>query len=163
MGRTLWVRWDSRTVRLLNHRMEEVALHARVEPGSFSYRPAGSRGRRYDVQQNSRWLLKEAQQIGYWCGQWAESLMMQRGREGLRTLMGLRSLTRKHRAGALDKACERALSYGAFRLRDIRRLAEHPPPEEPKEFSFMSEHPLIRDLDAYQLAVTSTPNTGDPT
>ena len=155
VGRILQVRWDSRTVRLFNHRMEEVALHARVEPGVFSYRTPGSRGRVFDVQQNSRWLLKEAQLIGHWAGCWAEGVIMHRGQEGIRTLQGLRQLTRKHTAKLIDQACERALTYGAFRLRDVRRLAENPPPDQPQEFEFMTEHPLIRGMDVYQAAAYS--------
>ncbi len=152
VGRILLVRWDSRTVRLFNHRMEEVAVHARVEPGQFSYRTPGSRGRVFDVQQNSRWLVKEAQSIGYWTGLWAEGVILERGQQGLRTLMGLRQLTRKHTARLIDQACERALTYGTFRLRDVRRLAENPPPDQPQEFEFMTEHPLIRGMDIYQAA-----------
>lgn len=152
VGRILWVRWDSRTVRLFNHRMEEVAIHARVEPGVFSYRTPGSRGRVFDVQQSSRWLLKDAQLIGYWTGLWAEGVILHRGQEGIRTLLGLRQLTRKHTAKLIDQACERALTYGAFRLRDVRRLAENPPPDQPQEFEFMTEHPLIRGMDIYQAA-----------
>lgn len=153
VGRTLRVRWDSRTVRLFNHRMEEVAVHARVEPGAFSYRNPGSHGRVFDVQQSSRWLLKEARLIGYWAGLWAESVILHRGREGLRTLQGLRQHTRKYTANQLDQACERALAYGLFRLRDVRRMAENPPPDQPQEFDFMTEHPLIRSMEAYQAAV----------
>lgn len=153
VGRALWVRWDSRTVRLFNHRMEEVALHARVDPGLFSYRQPDSRGRMLDVQRQSRWLLKEAQLIGYWSGLWAEQVIAQRGREGLRSLLGLRQLTRKHQAKCIDLACERALTYGAFRLRDVRYLTENPPPDQPQDFAFMSEHPLIRSLEVYQEAV----------
>ena len=153
IGRIVRVRWDGRTVRLFNHRMEEVCVHARVEPGVFSYRHPGSRGRNLDVQRTSRWLLKEAQLIGYWTGLWAEGVILHRGQEGIRSLLGLRQLTRKHTAKRLDQACERALSYGAFRLRDVRRLAENPPPDQPQEFEFMTEHPLIRDLDVYEAAV----------
>ena len=30
------MRWDGRMVRLLNDRMEQIAVHARQEPGKFS-------------------------------------------------------------------------------------------------------------------------------
>ena len=36
LGRRVWVRWDARTVRIFNHRFEQVALHLRHEPGRFS-------------------------------------------------------------------------------------------------------------------------------
>lgn len=158
VGRILRVRWDSRTVRIFNQRMEEIAVHARVEPGVFSSRSPGSRGRLFDVQRSSHWLLKEAQRIGHWAGCWAQSVMFHRGREGIRTLLGLRQLTRKHTAKLLDQACERALSCGAFRLRDIRRLAENPPPDQSQELEFMTEHHLIRGMDVYQAAAHAERN-----
>ena len=36
LGRRVWVRWDARVVRIFNHRFEQIAVHARHEPGRFS-------------------------------------------------------------------------------------------------------------------------------
>ena len=36
LGRTVWVRWDARLVRIFNHRWEQIAVHVRQEPGRFS-------------------------------------------------------------------------------------------------------------------------------
>ena len=36
LGRTVWARWDGRLVRVFNHRLEQIALHVRREPGKFS-------------------------------------------------------------------------------------------------------------------------------
>jgi hypothetical protein len=36
MGRAVWARWDSRLVRILNSRLEQIALHPRNEMGKFS-------------------------------------------------------------------------------------------------------------------------------
>ena len=35
LGREVWVRWDSRCVRIFNDRLEQVQIHQRVEPGKF--------------------------------------------------------------------------------------------------------------------------------
>ena len=35
VGHRLWVRWDSRLVRIFNDRWEQVAVHAKAEPGRF--------------------------------------------------------------------------------------------------------------------------------
>ncbi|NIO76199.1 MAG: IS21 family transposase, partial [Armatimonadetes bacterium] len=35
LGREVWARWDSRLVRIYNHRFEQIAAHSRVEPGRF--------------------------------------------------------------------------------------------------------------------------------
>jgi hypothetical protein len=48
----------------------------------------------------------------------------------------------------LEKACEIALSHGAFRLRAIRELLKRPAfKQEP--LPFLDEHPMIRPLDDY--------------
>lgn len=152
VGRVLWVRWDSRTVRLFNHRMEEVRVHARVEPGQFARTP-GSTGTT-QAYHSGAYLLKEAQNIGYWSGLWAEALLLKRGREAFRTLQGLRQLSRKHPPGKIDRACEQALSYGATRLRDLRRLIEQQPTLQ-EELPFLTEHALIRDLSEYQTHINT--------
>ncbi len=36
IGHQIWVRWDSRCVRVFNERMEQIQIHSRVEPGRSS-------------------------------------------------------------------------------------------------------------------------------
>jgi hypothetical protein len=36
IGHEVWVRWDSRCVRIFNERMEQVGMHTRMEAGKFS-------------------------------------------------------------------------------------------------------------------------------
>ena len=61
--------------------------------------------------------------------------------------MGLQQLTRKHAPALIDAACRQALEQGAYRLKDIRGLLDQPSAQE--GFSFLDEHPLIRDLQEY--------------
>ena len=39
LAREVWVRWDSRMVRIFNERMQPIAVHTRQEPGRFSTPP----------------------------------------------------------------------------------------------------------------------------
>jgi hypothetical protein len=39
VGRQVWVRWESRLVRVFNQRREQIALHALAEPGKFTTDP----------------------------------------------------------------------------------------------------------------------------
>ncbi len=39
LAREVWVRWDGRMVRIFNERMQQIAVHARQEPGRFSTPP----------------------------------------------------------------------------------------------------------------------------
>jgi transposase len=151
VGRTLWVRWAGRTVRLLNHQMEELRVHARAEPGKFVSTPGGRNP--YKTDHSAKHLLKAAQKIGPGCGQWAAQLVHKRGREAYRPLLGLQNMSRTHAAADIDRACETALSYGAMRLKDIRRLIEQPTDPQ-QELAFLQEHPLIRDLGEYQAHIT---------
>ncbi len=62
--------------------------------------------------------------------------------------MGLVSLAKREPYSAIDKACEIACSYGAFRLRNVRQLIAHAAPKQ-EQLEFMQEHPLIRNLSVY--------------
>jgi hypothetical protein len=53
----------------------------------------------------------------------------------------------KQGPGKIERACARALEFGAWRLRDLRALIEAQPPQ--RQFHFVSEHPLIRPLEDY--------------
>ena len=41
---------------------------------------------------------------------------------------------------------QKAVEYGAWRLRDLRALLDRAPAQQ---LTFLEKHPLIRDLDAY--------------
>lgn len=147
VGRKMWVRWDSRTVRLFNHRMEELRVHGRVEEGRFATTP-GDRNP-YESKRSCAHLIKRIEKLGPFCAQWAKEQVHRRGAEAYRTLLGILDLARKHETGEIDHACEQALGYGANRLKDLKQLIEYPRDPQ-QELEFLSEHPLIRDLDAYQ-------------
>jgi hypothetical protein len=158
IGREVWVRWDGRVVRLFNDRLEQVAIHARMEPGRFSADPARP-GRSRSVQRSEQSLLREARWMGLLCGQWAQAMLAERGPAGIRVLLGLLSLTRRYSSVQLEQACQQALSQGAFRLRDLRRLIAQP--AQQAGFEFLEKHPLIRDLAEYQAVVQPQPNPND--
>ena len=35
LSRSVWVRWDTRLVRIFDRRMQQIAVHTRSEPGRF--------------------------------------------------------------------------------------------------------------------------------
>ena len=153
LGRTVWVRWDARLVRIFNHRWEQVTLHVRREPGRFStlgehLAPEKISG----LERGAAYLLEKVRWIGPQTHQWAQAMLTARGIEGTRVLQGLLSLTKRHTHEALEKACEIALSHGAYRLRTLRRLLDRTvPPQIP--LPFLEEHPIIRPLDDYAQVV----------
>jgi hypothetical protein len=155
LGRTVWARWDGRMVRVFNQRLEQISLYVRREPGKFStlaqhVLPEKISG----VERGAAWLLNKVRLIGPQAHTWAEAMLAARGIEGTRVLQGLLALEKRHPQEALEKACEIALSYGAFRLRTIRKLlARDALPQQP--LPFLDEHPIIRPLDDYGQIVAS--------
>jgi transposase len=149
LTRRVWVRWDSRLVRIFNDRFEQLAVHIKQQPGRFSTQtPHIAAAKISGVERGAAWLLSQVQKLGPHCVRWAEAMMAARGIEGVRVLQGLLSLGRQHPGETLEKACEIAVSYGAFRLRTIRALLKRQPPKQ-EHFEFIDEHPLIRSLSDY--------------
>ena len=150
LGLLVWVRWDSRLVRIFNGRMEQIALHAKVEPGRFQTQDKHIPDlKRSAIERGSPWLLQKASRIGDWAEQWATALLQERPIEGIRVLQGLLSLTKKHSARQIDHACRISLSHGVFRLRTIRQIIKRG--TDPQScFDFIEEHPIIRNLSEYQ-------------
>lgn len=153
VGRDVWVRWDSRLVRLFNEKWEQVAVHARAEPGRFKTDSNHIPKKRVScIERGANALLKELAIVGNGVKDWSEAMLQARGVEGIRVLQGLKALASKHDATALNAACETAMSYGALRLRTIRKLLETS--NEVKlqtQFDFLEEHPVIRPLSDYSL------------
>jgi len=156
LGRTLWVRWDLRLVRIFNSRMEQLAVHVRQEPGRFSTQDQHiASQKRSGVERGAVYLLSRARLIGEQTTRWGEAMIQARGIEGVRVLQGLLSLTHRHKAEAIERACEVAFSHGAYRLRTIRQLLKRDAPEQ-ETFDFLDEHPIIRPLSDYGKLVSTS-------
>jgi transposase len=153
VGRDVWVRWDSRLVRFFNEKWEQVAVHARAEPGrfrtDFNHIP---KKKVSCIERGANVLLKQLAIVGPSVKDWSEAMLQARGVEGIRVLQGLKALASKHDATALNKACETAMSYGALRLRTIRTLLKSTSEvKQQEQFDFLEEHPVIRPLSDYSL------------
>jgi transposase len=149
LGHTVWARWDARLVRVFNARWEQIALHVRHERGRFSTHGEHLHPNKISgLERGAGYLLKKIGWIGPQAEGWAQAMLAARGIEGTRVLQGLLSLGQKHPHEALEKACETALSYGAFRLKTLRQLLNRSAPRQ-EPLPFLDEHPIIRPLDDY--------------
>jgi hypothetical protein len=150
LGHEVWVRWDARTVRVFNHRWEEVTLHARARVGRFSTHDAHIASEKITgVERGAAFLLSKIQHIGSHATRWSEAMLVHRGVQGIRVLQGLLALTRKHTTADLEKASELAWRHQAYELRVLRKLAQRQEARQ-EVMDFIDEHPLIRPMSEYQ-------------
>lgn len=156
VGRQVWVRRETRLVRLYNTRREQIALHAEAEPGRFTTDPAHLHSRkRHIIERGADYLLDRCRLLGPHTGTWAEQMFAQRGPQGLRLMLGLLQLAEKHPVAELESAALAAAHHGAWRLRDLKRLLDQP--ANVVQLQFLETHPLIRSLDAYRIPLPATP------
>lgn len=149
LGWDVWVRWDSHLVRIFNLWFEQIAVHITGVPGKFGTDgPHVDPRKRSGIERGAAYNLNKASLIGPNTAQWAEQMIQQRGIEGIRPLLGLLSLSKRHPADAIESACELAISHGAYRLRTIRELLKRKGDRQ-EAFEFMDEHPIIRSLSEY--------------
>ena len=167
LGRRVSVRWDSRLVRIFNHRHDEISVHVKVTPGKFSTHPQHIAPEKISgIERGAEWLLTKAAAIGQHSDQWAQAVIRGRGIEGLRTVMGLLSMADKYTHSELDKACQIAVSYGAYRLKSIRTLLKTQAARQ-EQLEFMDDHPIIREIGVYgdlvRTALQNAPQRDLPT
>lgn len=152
----VWARWDGHTVRIFNEQMQQIIIHARIEPGRFQTAPEHIHSRKISsVEKGTTWMLKRVELIGSSAEQWSKAMLAVRGIQGVRVLIGLMSLTHQHPADVIDNACKTALTHEAFRLRNIRQIIKHGGDKQ-QEFEFIDEHPIIRDLSDYGAIVKAS-------
>lgn len=150
LGQTVWARWDNRLVRIFNHRLEEIRVHVKGQTkGRFSTHPSDIAAEKISgIERGTEWLLRRARCIGPHADEWAQEVIRTRRIERVRSVLGLIDLANRHDSRSIDKACEIAASYGAYRLSNVRRLIKRQAPKQ-EQLELTEEHPIIRSMDVY--------------
>ena len=153
LGREVWVRWDSRLVRVFNRQFEQIAVHPRVAPGRFNTSRCHLADQKISaVERGAEYMLLKIVSIGAEASLWAKAMLDTRGIEGVRVLQGFIHLAKKYPARAINQASKTALAAGMFRLRPLRELIKRNANQG--ELEFAESHPIIRPLSEYQKHVT---------
>jgi hypothetical protein len=106
-------------------------------------------------------MLSKVSLIGPKSARWGEAMPACRGIEGVRVLQGLMSMTHRHPAESIEKACEIAHSHGTYRLRDVRKVIDRQAAKL-EQFEFAEEHEIIRSLSEYEALVHSAFSRENP-
>jgi transposase len=145
LGRDVAVQWDGVHVRLL-HPITGALLreHRRQVPGRHAIHPADRSTR---TPPTTLTLLAQAARAGTHVGTLCEAIHRRDGPTGVRRLLGVLTLVKKHGAAAVDDACAAALELQVADYRFVRRYLERHPAVP---LTLRQVDPLIRDLTHYR-------------
>ncbi len=148
VGQDVQVQWDDSFLRILTKQGLLLREHARSERrGRFVTErgdlPARTRGTTLN-------LIEQAAKAGTHVGRLCEAILARDGERGVRRILGVLSLARRHGPARTDEACSTALEMRAAEYQFVKRWLERPPSAP---LSLRQVDPLIRELTEYKALV----------
>jgi hypothetical protein len=145
LGRRVAVQWDALRVRLIDPRTGELLReHVRQERGKRRMREEDRPKR---TPPTTLQLLARAGRAGEHVGLVCQAIHRQDGEPGVRRILGVLSLCKRHGTARVDGACAAALALELPSYRFVKRYLERQP-ELP--LTLKQVDPLIRELTHYR-------------
>jgi transposase len=156
IGRKLQVHWDELHVRLLAPKTGQLLReHLRTHRGFHRIQEEDLPPR---TPRSTEALLHRAHRAGTHIGTLCEQIHRTDGEPGVRRILGVLALARKHGGAVVEDAAQAALEMGAPSYRFLRRYLERRPAVP---LTLRQVDPLIRQLTFYRDLIDH--KTGDPT
>ena len=146
IGKSVWARWDGMMVRIFDQKMEQIAIHTRLEKGKFS-EVLGVGGCRGSVAESVGYYRNRVIGMGDHTLRWADTLIAKCSDTALRRLQGLLGLKKKYTKAQINEAARKANIHGQYTLKELRQWLCNPHDQE--VFSFLQQHELIRNPQSY--------------
>jgi transposase len=145
LGRRLAAQWDALHVRLIDPRTGELLReHVRQSRGKRRMREEDRPKR---TPATTLELLARARRAGPYVGAVCERIHQEDGEPGVRRILGLLSLCKRHGTARVDDACAAAVSLELANYRFVKRYVER---GSPLPLSLKQVDPLIRELTHYR-------------
>jgi len=156
IGTTVNVQWDGHVVRILDRQTGTLLREHRVDsPGRYRTRDEDRPARTSaSVQQ----LLRRAEHAGPAIGVLCRHIEQRDGARGVRRILGVLALARRHGAEAVNEACAAACDLGQPTYRFVRRFLERCPRPP---LALRQIDPLIRELTQYRDLIAAYTPTED--
>jgi hypothetical protein len=147
------VQWDLLHVRILDPGTHQLLReHVRQERGRYRIRAEDNPKK---TPLSTTQLLARAARAGSHIGTFCDAIHRHQGASGIRRILGVLSLARKHGAPATDDACAAALELEIHEYRFVRRYLERQ-----RQPTLRQIDPLIRELTQYRDLINL--RTGEP-
>jgi transposase len=146
IGREVAVQWDEHHVRLLDPTTGALLREHRrqADRGRHAIHPEDRPKR---TPPTTLTLLAQAARAGRQIGTLCEAIHRRDGEPGVRRILGVLSLVKKHGPAVVEAACAAALELGVADYRFVRRYLERQPPPP---LTLRQVDPLIRELTHYR-------------
>lgn len=149
VGREVRVQWDERTVRLLDPKSGALLRELGKRPRGW--RHVHPEDRPAKTPPGTLQLLARARTAGAGIGRVCASIHERMGESGVRRILGVLSLAKKHGVRPVEDACEAALEVGFPDYRFVRKWIERHPSAP---LALRQVDPLIRELSQYRELVS---------
>lgn len=148
LGRQVAVQWDERQVRLLDPTTGRLLREHRPQPrGRRAIHPEDQPRR---TPPTTLSLLARAARAGTQIGALCTAIHRRDGEAGVRRILGVLGLAKRHGIAAVEAACAAALALDLANYRVVRRYLEHHPPPP---LTLRQVDPLIRELTHYRAVI----------
>jgi transposase len=145
LGREVAVQWDDHHVRLLDPATGTLLREHRHQPrGRQAIHPEDRPAR---TPATTLALLTRAARAGAHIGTLCTTIHRRDGESGVRRILGVLALAKKHGPVVVDEACAAALELGVADYRFVRRYLER---HVPAPLALRQVDPLIRELTHYR-------------
>jgi transposase len=145
LGRKVHAQWDELHVRIMHPKTGLLLReHLRTRRGFHSIQ---DQDRPTRTPQSTQALLRRAYNAGSHIGALCEQIHRIEAESGVRRILGVLSLAKKHGPAAVEDAAQAALEMGAPTYRFVRRYLERRPP---LSLTLRQVDPLIRQLTLYR-------------
>ena len=145
IGRRVQVQWDGVRVRLVDLKTGQLLReHLKQERGRHRICDEDRPSR---TPQTTEVLLRRARAAGEHIGAVCDQIHRQDGERGVRRILGVLSLAKKHGVALVDDAAKAALELGAPNYRFLHRYLER---RAPAPLTLRQVDPLIRQLSLYR-------------
>jgi hypothetical protein len=156
IGRKVQAQWDELHVRVVDPKTGQLLReHLRTRRGFHRIEEDDRPAR---TPRSTEALLRRAHGAGRHIGTLCEQIHRTEGEPGVRRILGVLALAKKHGPAVVEDAAQAALEMGAPSYRFLRRYLERRPPVP---LTLRQVDPLIRQLTLYRDLIDQ--KTGDPT